>query len=183
MKKLFIPLVSLFLVVSLGSCDKISELADIDVPLEITSDPIELDGVPAEGKNLYSFNFDKTLDVNLFQGELKDYKKYTDKIKKFKVTKLIVTVKSIEKGKDVKFVDPTKAILKDTSSKVEIDLSGQDLYVGKQIEFTGSELNKINTILNRKKNFKYQVIGGFNQAAKITMTIEIAGKVTVNPFN
>ena len=182
MKNLFIPFVALFLVVSLGSCDKVADLADIDIPLEVTSDPIDLNGVPAAGKAQFSYDFDETVDVDLFQGELKDYKEYLDKIKHFKVTKLIVTVVKIEEGKDIKFVDPTKAILKDASSKVEIDLSGYDVQVNSSYEVTGTVLKEIDKILNKKKSFKYQVVGGFNQDAHITIRIEIAGKVTVNPF-
>ena len=77
MKKLFTPLVALFLVVSLGSCDKAEELedkiidlADIDIPLEVTSDPITLDGVPAAGKVAMSYSFDETVEVDLFQVHL-----------------------------------------------------------------------------------------------------------------
>ena len=183
MKKLFTPLVALFLVASLGSCDKIEDLSDIDIPLEVTSDPITLDGVPAAGKVAMSYSFDETVEVDLFQGELKDYKKYTDKIKHFKVSKLIITVVSIEKGTDVEFVDPSKVFLKDNSSEVEIDLSGQKVHVGSTIEVSGDGLDAINKILNKKKNFSYQVVGGFNKEAKITVKIELAGKVTVNPFS
>ncbi len=182
MKKLFIPFVALFLSFSLGSCDKAEDLANIDIPLEVSSDEIPLNTAASPGKMNGSFSFDKTVEVDLYQGELKQYKGYTDKIKSFHVSKLIITVVKIEKGESIEFLDPTFAILKDDKDKAEIILSGKKIEEGSIFEVEGTILKKIDTILNKKQKFMYQVVGGFNNEANITIKIEVAGKVTVNPF-
>ena len=182
MKKLFIPFVALFLSFSLGSCDKAKELADVDIPLEVTSDEIPLSTVGSPGKMEIDYSFDKTVEVDLFQGELKQYKDYLDKIRGFHVTKLIITIVKVEKGVNIEFLDPTFAVLKDDKDKVEMVLSGKKIEEGAVFEVSGTILKKIDTILNKKKKFKYQIVGGFNNEANITIKIEVAGKVTVNPF-
>ena len=124
MKKLFIPFVALFLVVSLGSCEKITDLADIDIPLEVQSDNINLD-VPS-GKTLSGYNFGKMSgSIDLFQGELKDYKSLTDKIRKFKADKVYIKVISVNPTDGVNFNSNTKATITSESGKsATIDLSG-----------------------------------------------------------
>jgi|LGVF01.1.fsa_nt_gb hypothetical protein len=179
MKKLFYPIITLLLVVAFSSCDKINELADVDIPLEVTSGDIDLN--TSSTAKQADFSFDQTVTVDIFQGELADYKKYLSKIKKFKVEKLTVKVVKLNPSEGVAFVTPTKAKLIGASGNtVEIDLSGEAITVGKEFVFQGGDMDAVNSILNEKKNFQYKLVGGFNKEADATLQITIKGKVTVN---
>ena len=177
MKKLFIPFVALFLAVSLGSCDK--DIADVDIPLEVSSDEINLDSPPAK-KQDYKFNTNSG-KIDLFQGELKEYKNYTNKIRKFKATEVIVEIIRVDPQSGVVFSDPSEAVIISSSGKkATINLSGEEITKGKKIVIDSEKLSVINEILNERKEFSYEVTGGFNQNAKAVVKIHFKGKVTVN---
>jgi len=181
MKKLFIPFMALFLVVSLGSCDKVKDLADVDIPLELSSEEIDLEPVAAKhlGKD---FNFaTQEGKIDLFQGELKDYKAFTDKIRNFKATKVIIDIISIDPTSGVSFSDPSEVVIKSASGKeAKLNFSGEEITAGKKIIVSGDILKVINEILNERKEFSYMVTGGFNQDAKAVIQIHFKGEVKVN---
>ncbi len=183
MKNLFTPLLALFLVVSLGSCDKVSDLADIDIPLEVSSENIDLSN-KALGKTNGDTNFGKQSGkIDLFQGELKDYKSYTDKIRKFKATEITINVISVNPSTGVKFSNPSTAVITSNSGKkATLNFSDEEIVAGKKIVIDSKVLSVINEILNERSEFSYEVTGGFNQQAKAVIMISFKGKVTVNPL-
>lgn len=183
MKKLFTPIVALLLTLSFASCDKVSDLTDIDIPLNLTSENIDLNIPSAKtaGDNLFT---DQGGSIDLFQEELADYKFLTDKIKKFSAEEIIITIVSIDPNSGVNFSDPTVATLTSKSGLIAtFDFSGEELTAGKKIVLDKSKLSVINDILNERTSFDYNVSGGFNQSATGTVTISVKGKVTVNPLN
>ena len=181
MKKLLIPFMALFLVVSLGSCDKVADLADVDVELNLSSDEIDLE--PAQGKQQgkdYTFATQEG-KIDLFQGELKDYKAFTDKIRKFKATEVIIKIIKIDPKTGVHFSNPSVVIIESAGGKkVTLDLSGKELMAGSEIVVSGDILKVINEILNERKEFSYKVTGGFDQDATAKIKVNFKGKVTVN---
>lgn len=180
MKKLFTPLFALLFAFSLGSCDKVSDLADIDIPLSLTSEEVELD-IPS-GKTSGDNSFaDKLGSIDLFQGELADYKNLTDKIRKFNAEEITVNIIFINPSTGVSFTTPSVVTITGNSgSPVSFDFSGEELTAGKKIVLDKTKLSQLNDILNERKSFNYKVSGGFNQSAKGLVSISVKGKVTVN---
>ena len=131
---------ALFLVFSLGSCDKAEDLADVDIPLEISSENIDLEPAPGKRLDRDSYKFKSKSDkIDLFQGELKEYKGFTDKIRKFKATKIILEIITIAPQTGVVFSDPSEAVITSASGKkATLNFSGEEITAGKKIVEPGS---------------------------------------------
>ena len=155
-------------------------MADVDIPLEVSSDPIDLDTQATAKKEDFKFA-SKNGKIDLFQGDLKEYKSYTDKIRKFNATEVVVEIISINPQSGVIFSDPSEVVITSNSGKkATINMSGEELTAGKKIIIDSNKLSVINEILNERKEFSYDATGGFNQNAKAVIRIHFKGKVTVN---
>jgi hypothetical protein len=180
MKKLFIPLVTLFLAVGLGSCDKINELSQVDIPFEISSPNITLTPDLAKKGTL---TFNKRGEIDIFQGDLGEYKNLADKLKEFKTKKLSITINKINGSStgSLTFGPNTYAKISSSDGKYEVSipLSNLPIILHREFSLPQAYLKVVNSILNKKKAFKYSISGSFSKAVtSVEVKINIDGEVT-----
>ena len=180
MKKLFIPFMALFLVVSLGSCDKIEELADINFDAELSSPTMTLS--PPLGKTTgdggYSFDETSTIDPSSDS----DIEKYLDKIKNWDIKS--ITIKFIEVTESGTKLDEGTIIGLEGSGKIAnlVFPQGLDIHTDYVYDVPSEFFNKVEDILNTKKAFIVRVKGGTNNYAQIKLMVTIDVKITANPL-
>ena len=183
MKKLFIPFVALFLATSLGSCDKIEELADINFDAELSSPTMTLSPPPPPiGKTMgdggYSFNETSTIDPSSDS----DIEKYLNNIKNWDIKSITINfIEVTESG--TKLDEGTIIGLEGSGIIANLEFpQGLDIHSGYVYDVPSTFFNKVEDVLNTKKSFIVRVKGGTNNYAQIKLMVTIDVKITANPL-
>ena len=99
MKKLFAPLLALFLIISLGSCEKIKELADVDFDANLETPNMTI--TPPSGKTIDSPGYEFIVSNKINPLANTDIKQYLNKIKEWEIHSIEVETVSVSENRIV----------------------------------------------------------------------------------
>jgi len=179
MKKLFIPFVALFLTISLGSCDKVKELADVDFDANLSTPNMTI--TPPLGKvETSGYPFLVTNKINPLSNS--DIKKYLNKIKKWDIK--MIEVEIIKVSDENTFLKAgTKLEMKGTKNTASMTLTKDTkIYEGYTFKVPENVYNSVEKILNEKEEFEVNFEGGLNNNATVVMKVNIDVTITANPL-
>jgi len=178
MKKLLTSLVSLFLIVSLGSCDKVKELADIDFDANFSTPSMTIN--PSMAKTDGGYEFLVTNKINPL-GNV-DVKKYLSKIKKWKVNSIEIEIIRVSES-GTYLTEGTTLEMQGTKHKASVSID-KDTPITAGFKYTvpSAVYKKVEKILNDKEEFDVKFDGGLNNNATVVMKVNIDVTITANPL-
>ena len=178
MKKLLTSLVSLFLIVSLGSCDKVKELADIDFDANFSTPSMTIN--PSMAKTDGGYNFTVNSNINPLSNV--DVKKYLSKIKKWKVNSIEIEIISVSEPGTYLTKD-TKLEMQGSKNKASVTINEDTkIFEGYKYKVPSAVYKKVEKILNDKEDFDIKFDGGLNNNATVVMKVNIDVTITANPL-
>lgn len=179
MKKLITPLLSLLLIITLGSCDKVKELADVDFDANLETPNMTI--TPTMGKTLGSgYEFIVSNKINPLGNS--DINKYLDKIKEWDINAIEVMVVSVSET-DTYLKSGTKLEMKSSNHTATTTFdTDTPIFAGYVYKVPTSVHSKVEQILNDKEEFDVSFMGGLNNNATVIMKVKIDVTITANPL-
>ncbi len=180
MKKLFTPLLALFLIVSLGSCDKIEDLTNIDFDANLETPNMTIS--PPLGKNIRTSGYEFLVSNKINPLGNSDIKKYLDKIKKWDINAIEVEVMSVSE-RNTYLKNGTKLEMKSSKhSAISTFTEDTPIFTGYKYQVPSSVHSQVEKILNDKEEFDVNFMGGLNNNATVIMKVKIDVTITANPL-
>ena len=180
MKKLFAPLLALFLIISLGSCEKIKELADVDFDANLETPNMTI--TPPSGKTIDSPGYEFIVSNKINPLANTDIKQYLNKIKEWEIHSIEVEIVSVSEN-NTYLKAGTKLEMKSSkhtaTTTFEEDTPIQEGYTYVVPSSIHSQVEKI---LNDKEEFDVTFTGGLNNNATVIMKVKIDVTITANPL-
>ena len=171
---------TLFLVVSLGSCDKINELADVDFDANLETPNMTI--TPPLTKTLGDPGYEFMVSNKIIPLSDPDIEKYLDKIKNWDIKSIEVIVVSVSENNTF-LKAGTKLGMKSSKHSALIPFD-EDTPIQQGFKYTvpASEHSEVEIILNDKEEFEVTFTGGLNNKATVVMKVKIDVTITANPL-
>ena len=180
MRKLFTPLLALFILVSLGSCDKIKELADVDFDANLETPNMTIS--PPLGKNIRTSGYEFLVSNKINPLGNSDIEKYLNKIKKWDINSIEVEVISVSES-NTYLKAGTKLEMKSSKhSAMSTFEEDTPIFAGYKYKVPSSVHSQVEAILNDKEEFDVDFMGGLNNDATVIMKVKIDVTITANPL-
>ncbi len=167
-----------FISATFSSCEKIKSLVDVKFDSEFYTD-VTVDILPG----ITNFNESATINPR----DDSDYDKYYDKLKKFDIKEITGTIKSVnqEMGAEPVTIKTGKISFKSGTIEASWAISNFLVEVGNSVvlDNSGGQWDKINDILDAKKEFTARVEGNTDKGdVTFVVHLVIKAEVTANPL-
>ena len=179
MKKLIYPILSI-LFLSLGSCDKAKDLADVEFDAQLTTPEMTIAPSHSKKSGETGYDFSTTETINPLSNA--DIKEYLDKIQNWDINSVEIIVVSVSKA-GTHLTAGTELEMKSDSNTSTLKFENDTpIEVGTTYDLPTEIYKGVESILNEKKEFTVSLTGGLNNDAIVVFKVNIDVTITANPL-